>query len=69
MLQCSMFKAQCIYRMLHSTMFRGISRTTTKSEMELFVIKENGWKSKIFITKSSILDFALALGMLLMLQY
>ena len=49
MLQSSMFNAQCViqYRMLQSTMFRDVSKTTAKSEMELFVIKGNGWKSQI----------------------
>ena len=37
---------------------RGVSRTTAKSKLELFVTKVNGWKPLNFVTKSSILDFA-----------
>ena len=37
---------------------RGVSRTIAKSKLELFVIKVNGWKPLNFVTKSSILDFA-----------
>ena len=38
------------------TNFRGASTTITKSNMDLFVTKANGFKPLIFI-KSSILDF------------
>ena len=34
------------------------SATTTKSRMDLFVTKANGFKPLIFVFKSSILDFA-----------
>ena len=34
------------------------SRTTAKSKLELFVTKTNCWKPLTFVTKSSILDFA-----------
>ena len=66
-----MFKAQCIiqYRILQSTMFKCVSRATTECEMELFLIKDNGWKSHIFVSKSSILHFLVVLDTLLMLQY
>ena len=37
--------------------------------MELFLIKDNGWKSHIFVSKSSILHFLVVLDTLLMLQY
>ena len=37
---------------------RGVSRTTAKSKLELFVIEVNCWKPLTFVTKSSILDFA-----------
>ena len=37
---------------------RGVSRTTAKSKFEIFVTKRNGWKPLTFVTKSSILDFA-----------
>ena len=37
---------------------RGVSMTTAKSKLELFVPKVNGWKSSTFTTKSAILDFA-----------
>ena len=37
---------------------RGASTTTTKSKMDLFVTKANGFKPLIFVFKSSILDFA-----------
>ena len=37
---------------------RTVSFTTTKSKMELFVRKVNGSQPLIFVTKSSILDFA-----------
>ena len=66
-----MFKAQSIiqYRILQSTMFKGVSRATTECEMELFLIKDNGWKSQIFVSKSSILHFLVVLDTLLMLRY
>ena len=66
-----MFKAQCIiqYRILQSTMFKCVSRATTECEMELFLIKDNGWKSHILVSKSSILHFLVVLDTLLMLQY
>ena len=37
---------------------RGVSRTTAESKVELLVTKVNGWKPLTFVTKSSILDFA-----------
>ena len=40
---------------------RGISRTIAKSKVELFVTIVNGWKSLTFVTKNSILDFAVVL--------
>ena len=42
-------------------MIRGGSRTDATSKMELFVIIVNGWKPLTIITKSSILDVAVAL--------
>ena len=36
---------------------RGVSRTTAKYKLELFVTKVNGWKPLTFVTKRSILNF------------
>ena len=40
------------------TNVRSVSTTTAKSKMELFLTKANGFKPLIFLTKGSILDFA-----------
>ena len=40
---------------------RGVSRTTAKSKMEVFVKKVNGFQLLTFVTKSFILDFAIVL--------
>ena len=40
---------------------RGVSRTTAKSKMEVFVKKVNGFQLLTFATKSFILDFAIVL--------
>ena len=42
---------------------RGVSRTTAKSKMEFFVTKVNDFQPLTFVTKSSILDFAIVLDM------
>ena len=47
------------------TEVRGVSRTTTESEMEIFMTKVNGWKRLIFVTKSSMSYFAVILDMAL----
>ena len=39
---------------------RGVSRTTVKCKLEIFVTKINGWKPLTFVTKSSTLDFPVA---------
>ena len=44
-----------------SVHFRGGSRTTATSKVELFVIIVNGWKPLTIITKSSTLDVAAVL--------
>ena len=43
------------------SIWRGGSRTAAASKKEHFVIKVNGWKPLIIITKSSILDVAAVL--------
>ena len=46
---------------MHLFMTESISRTIAKSKMELFVTNVTGWKSLTFVTKNSILDFAVVL--------
>ena len=41
---------------------RGVSRSIAKSKMEVFVTKYNTWKLLTFVTKSSILHFAVVLN-------
>ena len=41
--------------------FRGISRITPKSDMELFVTKVNGFQQLTFVTKVSISDLVVVL--------
>ena len=43
---------------------RDVIRTTTKSKMELFVTKVNGFQPLTSVTKSSTLDFAVVLDSL-----
>ena len=45
------------------TEIRGVSRTTARSEMEIFVTKVSGWKPLTFFAKSSMSDFAVVLDM------